>query len=97
MAAIDIEVMISYDIEDNKVRTKLFDKLKDFGLRPIQRSVFWGTVIRAELKELRSLIEESIQEEDRVLILATNSNNQKEFIALNYAENFFKLETFDAI
>ncbi|VVM27565.1 hypothetical protein BSPWISOXPB_10537 [uncultured Gammaproteobacteria bacterium] len=36
------EVMVAYDIEDSKNRTKLFKKLKDISLKPIQKSVFWG-------------------------------------------------------
>jgi hypothetical protein len=30
------EVMVAYDIEDSKNRTKLFKKLKDISLKPIQ-------------------------------------------------------------
>ena len=38
--AIFYEVLVTYDIEDNKNRKKLFDKLKDMGLNSIQKSVF---------------------------------------------------------
>ncbi|MCT7468282.1 CRISPR-associated endonuclease Cas2 [Aliarcobacter cryaerophilus] len=39
--AIFYEVLVSYDIEDNKNRKKLFEVLKDMGLNSIQKSVFW--------------------------------------------------------
>ncbi len=38
--AIFYEVLVSYDIEDNKNRKKLFEELKDMGLNSIQKSVF---------------------------------------------------------
>ena len=34
------QVVISYDIADNKKRLKFYEVLKDFGLLPIQKSVF---------------------------------------------------------
>jgi hypothetical protein len=34
------ECVVAYDIENNKDRKKMFDGLKDIGLRPIQKSVF---------------------------------------------------------
>jgi len=37
-----------YDIQDNKNRKKLFEILKDHGLMPLQESVFWGEITRAE-------------------------------------------------
>lgn len=49
--------LIAYDIEDNKSRRRLFKSLKDLGLKPIQKSVFWGELNRAEfsaaIREIR--------------------------------------------
>lgn len=44
--------LVCYDIEDNKTRKKLADFLKDLGLQPLQKSVFWGELNRAELRSL---------------------------------------------
>jgi len=44
-------VLISYDIEDNRVRTKLAKRLKDFGPR-VQKSVFEADVGNQEYKRL---------------------------------------------
>ena len=44
-------IIISYDIEKDKTRTKLAHKLKDFGPR-VQYSVFEADVKDAELKKL---------------------------------------------
>ena len=48
-------ILISYDIVDDKKRTKLAHKLKDFGPR-VQKSVFEADVKEAELKRLRQLL-----------------------------------------
>ena len=45
--------LICYDIENNKTRTKFFEKMKDFGLQPIQKSVFYGFLNQAEYNSVR--------------------------------------------
>jgi len=50
-------VLISYDLEDNKTRTNLAHKLKDFGRR-VQFSVFEADVHGKELTKLRTLLQE---------------------------------------
>ena len=52
MKTLFYEVIVCYDVENNKIRTKLFDALRDFGLIPIQKSVFWGHVNNAEYKAI---------------------------------------------
>jgi len=49
------QVIVSYDIEDNKNRKKLFEELKDLGLKPIQKSVFWGYVLMSEKRVIKRL------------------------------------------
>ncbi len=53
MSDLHREIMVCYDVECNKRRSKLFDALKDIGLRPIQKSVFWGDVTVAERKAIQ--------------------------------------------
>jgi CRISPR-associated protein Cas2 len=60
----EFEILVSYDIENNKIRSKLFDKLKDFGLRPLQKSVFWGRIRKPEEKLLISYINQNIGKAD---------------------------------
>lgn len=48
-------IIISYDIESDKTRTKLAHKLKDFGPR-VQKSVFEADVTIDELKKLKKLL-----------------------------------------
>ena len=38
-----MQYLIAYDIENTKNRTKLFEKLKDFGLKPVQNRFFMAS------------------------------------------------------
>jgi len=49
------EVIVSYDIEDNKSRTQLFKHLKAMSLVAIQKSVFWGHLKLAEEQAVKRL------------------------------------------
>jgi len=49
------QIVVSYDIEENKNRKKLFEELKDLGLKPIQKSVFWGYVLPSEKRIIKEL------------------------------------------
>lgn len=48
-------IIISYDIEKDKTRTRLAKKLKDYGPR-VQKSVFEADVKPAELDKLRDVL-----------------------------------------
>ena len=61
------EVIVAYDVAQNKARKKLFDGLLDIGLYPIQKSVFWGRVNSAERKAISRLFEKWLEGEDRAL------------------------------
>ena len=45
--------IVCYDVEDNIRRSKFFDFLKDIGLFPVQKSVFYGDLNVAELRSLK--------------------------------------------
>jgi len=49
------QIIVSYDIENNKNRKKLFEELKDLGLISIQKSVFWGYVMISEKRVIKKL------------------------------------------
>lgn len=38
------QILVAYDISNDKKRRKLFEELKDMGLHPIQKSIFWGNI-----------------------------------------------------
>ncbi len=55
-------VLVAYDIPDDRRRTKLHDRLLDFG-SPVQYSVFECLVNADELKKLRKMILKTISKQ----------------------------------
>lgn len=65
-----IEVVVSYDVSEDKRRNKLFKKLKNFVLLPLQKSLFWGRILPAEKVAIRRLFEEILDKKtDSAIIL----------------------------
>ncbi len=79
------EYLVCYDIEDNKVRTKMFKELRSQGLRHVQKSVFWGYLTKAELNSIRRFISEIMEEPDKALIAKTNLNGRGQSYLFGYA------------
>lgn len=50
------EYIIAYDIEDNKIRTNLYNQLLAYGLKSVQKSVFWGCITNAELGAVKPVL-----------------------------------------
>jgi CRISPR-associated protein Cas2 len=84
------QVIVSYDIEDNKNRKKLFEELKDLGLRPIQKSVFWGYVLASEKRVVLQLFRQYCSiKTDRAFMV--NANLDKDLDnSFGYDENDFR-------
>ena len=55
--------IVCYDVEDNKRRSKFFDFLKDIGLFPVQKSVFYGDLNAAELRSLKTAARKMLKSE----------------------------------
>lgn len=45
-------LFVVYDIEDNRIRNRVFEACKDYGLRTVQYSVFAGRLSRNRSEEL---------------------------------------------
>ena len=61
-------ILISYDITENKSRTKLAKRLKDFGPR-VQKSVFEADVNEKELEKILILLKEwKLKKDDSIRI-----------------------------
>lgn len=73
--------IICYDIEKDKKRKKIADKLQEFGLERIQYSVFAGCLKAHLLVELKEWLEQILQTEepqrDSVIILPITSQQLK--------------------
>ena len=68
--------MVSYDIEDNKIRSSVFKELEKNGLRSVQKSVFWGYLTLAELEAIKRYLDDSLKKTDRAFITHTNFNGR---------------------
>ena len=74
------EYLVCYDIEDNKIRSGIFKELEKYGLKPAQKSVFWGYLTLAELTAIKRYLKSNIQKTDKAFITRTNFNGK----ALSY-------------
>ena len=64
-----IQIIVSYDIEDNKNRKKIFEELKDLGLISIQRSVFWGYILPSEKRYITKLFKKYCAKDDKAFMV----------------------------
>jgi len=92
------QVIIAYDIADNKKRIKFYETLKDFGLLPIQKSVFWGYILPSERKSIISIYKEfcDIKSDNVIMVNAALEQNIQD--CFGYTKEFFrKPDDFDII
>lgn len=85
------ETLVTYDIQDNKDRTKLSDELKDIGLISIQKSVFWGYLLPAEERNLIYLFNKYCQNEDKAIYTRANLVKNISYQTVGYSPEFFNL------
>ncbi len=85
-----IQILVAYDISNNKNRNKMFEELKDIGLHPIQKSIFWGNIPKCMKKNIVLLYNKYCDKEnDRVIMIEAQLQN-------NLHECFgYKQEEFD--
>ncbi|MCF7859690.1 MAG: CRISPR-associated endonuclease Cas2 [Candidatus Cloacimonetes bacterium] len=77
---------VMYDIPKNKVRTKVAKACKEAGIYRVQYSVFLGDLDKAQRRELRTKIEELIDENvDSVYIFPMCSDDFKQCVLLGQA------------
>ena len=80
------QVIVSYDIENNKNRTKLYEELKDIGLTPIQKSVFWGYLLVSEKRVVLELLKKYCNKDDKAFLINTSLNIEN---CIGYTEKEF--------
>ena len=84
------EYLISYDIEDNKIRTGIFKELGKYGLKDVQKSVFWGCLTKAELRSLQRFLYECLDDHDKVFIIRTHFSKRGYSFSLGHDKEDFK-------
>lgn len=64
-----MKTLVSYDIVEDKVRRKVFEACKDYGLTNVQYSLFFGDLTRNRREELFQRLRRIIgRQEGKVLI-----------------------------
>lgn len=74
-----------YDIQSNKVRSKIVKLCKQTGLYRVQKSVFLGDIENNRLDELALASKKEIEEEDSVYIFPMCQEDFKKVILLGQA------------
>ncbi len=86
------EIIVSYDIENNKKRTEIFNDLKDLGMISIQKSVMWGKLLPADIRLINILLENKLdKEKDKAFTFVARLSKHGVFFGLNP-----QLEEYDA-
>lgn len=74
------EVIIAYDIENNKTRTRLFNQLKDVGMISVQKSVMWGRLQPADISLAKRILKQELkQDSDKAFILVSRLSENATF------------------
>ncbi len=84
------EYLVSYDVEDNKIRTRVFKELGKHGLKAVQKSVFWGYLTLAELETVKRYLNDSLNKMDRAFITHTNFNGRGQSYFVGHQKEDFK-------
>ena len=84
------QIIVSYDISNTKSRTKFFEELKDLGLKPIQKSLFWGYVLASEKRIIKTLFKKycKIETDKAIMVNATLDKDLND--SFGYDEDDFK-------
>ena len=70
------EYLICYDITDDKVRLSVFKELEQYGLKPIQKSVFWGYLTLAEQLAVKRHLQTKLDKTDKAFISKSSFNGK---------------------
>lgn len=95
----EIEVIVAYDTADSKARDRLFEALKDQGLLPIQKSVFWGRVLPSELRLIQNLLGQHITDVNGRAFVVTGKGMAREILRLGvgYNDDLFEVKEFSVV
>lgn len=83
------EYLVSYDVQDNRIRTRVFKELHAVGLKHIQNSVFWGYMTQAELNSIQRLLKKELRETDKAFITHSNFNGRGQSYFVGHEEDDF--------
>lgn len=77
------EVIIAYDIENNKTRTRIYNQLKDVGMVSVQKSVMWGRLLPADIALAKRILKHELDKNtDKAFILVSKLSENANFYGL---------------
>lgn len=89
-------ILITYDISDNLLRSRLYKRLKAKGLCPYQKSCFWGKVNKKQYGAILKVLEEIkalMAPQDTVFLLPFYHENLEKAIFIgDFSEKMDSLE-----
>ncbi|APF02004.1 TPA: CRISPR-associated endonuclease Cas2 [Legionella pneumophila] len=77
------EYIVSYDIRDNSIRRTIYERLKDIGLTPVQKSVFWGYLNEPEKRYLTNVLKKELAKQDTAFITPCKLTQEYEVNLIN--------------
>ncbi len=84
------EYLISYDITDNRSRSKLYNELSKYGLKSVQNSVFWGFLTSGEFEAVKRLLHVIVAADtDKVFVGRTNFHGNSLRYTFGHADSDF--------
>lgn len=91
VTSVRLEFLVAYDIEDSKKRTVIYKTLEEYGLRSIQKSVFWGFLTKAEFHAIIRLVHSELKSSDKFLISRSSIDLDKNnTFGFGYSSSDFK-------
>jgi len=91
------QLLVSYDIENDKSRRKVYQELKNIGLFPIQRSVFWGYVLPSEKKSVRDILKKYCKDADKAFLTNVQLDKDEDNLIGYEDSEFLHPESFEVI
>ena len=84
------EYLISYDIEDTKIRTSLYKELLKLGMLSVQKSVFWGYITQADFNSICHFFKQKLKNTDKAFLTKSNLNGRGQSFFVGHQEKDFK-------
>ena len=83
------EYLISYDVEDDKIRNCIFKELLQIGLKSVQKSVFWGRLSKAELDSIKRCLQDKLDSKDKAFVIRSDFNKKGQSFSLGHTKEDF--------
>ena len=84
--------LVTFDISDNKNRTKLGEALKDLGMFRIQESVFYGRLNKAERTEANDLLRTYCSSDDKGILIPNINHEIVSKFLVGYDSEIFEFK-----